>query len=94
MPNRNGEVSVFRVAGLNETEIWTIGGDVARSVARNLHGRAEIEARAVRQKDLDVVPAEPPPRHANIVGWPDNDKSRQKILALELAGVATLTLKD
>ena len=94
MPNREGEVSVFRVAGLNETEIWTIGGDVARSVARNLHGRAEIEAGAVRKNDLDVVSVEPPPRHANIVGWPENDKSRQKILALELAGVATLTLKD
>jgi hypothetical protein len=40
------------------------------------------------------MPAEPPLHHANIVGWPDNDKPRQKLIALQLAAVATLVPKD
>jgi len=75
MPNR-GEVSVFRTSGLGASAIWEIGTKM-KPMARTLHGRAEIRARAVRQKALDVMSAEPPPRHANIIGWPD-DKSKQK----------------
>ncbi len=93
MPNRDGEVSVFRVSDLDEPEICAIGDAVAKVVARNLHGRAELKARVVRHNDLDVVSAEPPVRHANIVGWPEKDKARQKIIALQLATSATLLLR-
>lgn len=41
---------------------------------------------------LDIVPNEPPRRHANITGWPEA-KSEQKLIALKLAESAHLVLK-
>ena len=93
MPSR-GEVSVFRVDGLIAAQIWKIGGEIAKERDRTLYARGDIRAREVRRTGLDILPAEPPPRHANIIGWPENDKPRQKILALQLAAAATLSLKE
>ena len=101
MPSR-GEVSVFRIDGLGENAIWEIGNDVARKRVQTLYARGDTrtnDIRSIRVDDpmkttLDVVPHEPPPRHANIVGWPENDKPRQKVLALQVAATAKLILKD
>jgi hypothetical protein len=91
---RQGEVSVFRVDRLGEPQIWKIGTEIAEKRERTLYARGDTGARAVRRAGLDVVPAEPPLRHANIVGWPENDKPRQKLIALQLAAVAKLVLKE
>jgi hypothetical protein len=56
---------------------------------RNL-GRGEIHAGHVRSTGLDVVPREPPPRHADIIGWPPitgnrkQDEAAQMVRALRL----------
>jgi hypothetical protein len=86
MPNlRNGETSVFRISDLSDVEVWAIGDDtVATLRERPILGRADITASLVMANKLNLVPDEPPPRHANIVGWPQ-DKERQRIVALELA---------
>jgi hypothetical protein len=53
---------------------------------RTLHGAAICKAAVVRSARLDVISDEPPPRHANIVGWPvDADPSFQKAAQLERA---------
>jgi hypothetical protein len=91
---RNGEVSVFRIDGLNDNQIWNIGSQVALKTKRNLHARGDIPVHTVRVIGLDVVIAEPPPRHANIVGWPENDKPRHKLIALQLAAGSTFVLRD
>lgn len=63
---------------------------------RNLHGIAICKAADVRAAELDVVPDEPPPRHANIVGWPwddadpDEAKAKQKKLAGTIAQQANV----
>jgi len=93
MPSR-GEVSVFRIDGLDQASIWGMGADVARKRDRTLYARGDTKAEDVRKVGLDIRPDEPPPRHANIIGWPENDKPRQKIIALELAAVATLVLNE
>jgi hypothetical protein len=93
MPNQ-GEVSVFRVDGLTGPQIWEIGTDIAEKRHRNLYARGDTRAREVRQTGLDVSPMEPPARHANIVGWPEDDKPRQKLIALQLAAAATLVLSE
>lgn len=93
MPSR-GQVSVFRVDQLTESAIWEIGSDIARNRERTLYARGDTKANEVRKAGLDILPDEPPPRHANLVGWPKNDKSRQKLIALEVAAVATLVLKQ
>jgi hypothetical protein len=92
MPTQ-GEVSVFRVDGLSVQQIWGIGTDIAEKRHRTLYARGDTNAREVRQTGLDVSRMEPPPRHANIVGWPENDKPRQKLIALQLAAAAKLVLK-
>jgi hypothetical protein len=89
MPNpHNGETSVFRIAGLNDQDVWQIGDrEVAARRDKPLLGRADIHAFNVVSKELHIVPNEPPPRHANIVGWPD-EKSKQLQIAVELAAEA------
>ncbi len=91
MPSR-GEVSVFRINGLSEIAIWEIGSDIARKRDRTLYARGDTKAFDVMKLGLEILPDEPPPRHADLVGWPENDKPRQKLIALQIAAVATLIL--
>jgi len=65
-----------------------------------IHGAAILTAAAVRSAQLDVLAEEPPPRHANIVGWPlfaddpDLQKAQQKERALILASRCALVRFD
>jgi hypothetical protein len=88
LPNKNGETSVFRISGISHKEVWDIGDrEVAKIRGKPILGRADISASNVMAKDLKVLPSEPPVRHANITGWPE-EKSKQKLIALELAAEA------
>jgi hypothetical protein len=85
LPNRNGETSVFRTSGITNGEIWNIGDrEVSTKRGKPILGRADIHSYIVMSKDLHVIPCEPPVRHANITGWPD-ERSKQKLIAIELA---------
>jgi len=89
MPDQEKAVSVFRQVGLSEGEIWELGAThVARPRNKQLLGRAVIIVREVLSQELNVESVEPPPRHANILGWPD-EHEKQKEKALELAARAT-----
>jgi hypothetical protein len=89
MPDKkNRETSVFRISGVSEEQIWHIASEVATIRNKQLFGRADILASKVFSKELQVVPKEPPPNHANIVGWPD-DPSLSLSIAQELADEAT-----
>ncbi len=85
LPNpKNGETSVFRISGITDNEIWAIGeSEVAPIQNKPILGRADIETSIVISKDLKVIPSEPPERHADITGWPEESKHKQ--IALELA---------
>jgi hypothetical protein len=89
MPNpKNGETSVFRISGISDREVWEIGDrEVGLKRDKPVLGRADIGVSFVITKGLKVVPSEPPVRHANIVGWPE-EKSEQRLVALELAAEA------
>lgn len=93
-PN-NRETSVYRISGLNDTEIWDIGNNfVSKLRSIPLLGRADILTSKVLNKGLKVKPApEPHPRHANITDWPEKS-SEQKLVAIELADMAQLHLID
>ncbi|MBT3881530.1 MAG: hypothetical protein HOF76_21115 [Candidatus Scalindua sp.] len=86
LPNpKNGETSVFRISGITDNEIWAIGDSkVAPKQNRPILGRADINASIVLSNYLEIIPSEPPERHADITGWPE-EKSEQKQIALELA---------
>lgn len=85
---KDGQTSVFRVSGIADSDIWDIGNDEV-AFKRNLPlvGRADISVAAVLNSGLQVAPHEPPPRHANIVNWPE-EKSAQRLKAMELAAEA------
>lgn len=85
IPNRNGETSVFRTSGIANDEIWDIGDrEVSIKRGKPILGRADIRVNNVVKKDLKIIPSEPPVRHANIIGWPD-ERSKQRVIAIELA---------
>ena len=82
------ELSLFRVDGLTDAQIWEHGRRHALPPDRNFHGRGDVT--------LDMVDAtgplrlefdEPPPRHANVVGWP-KERDQQLALAQGLARAA------
>lgn len=91
LPTSAGEASVSRISDLPEPDIWPIGSVIATQRGQTLYARGDLLAHDVRQVQLDVTPAEPPPRHANIVNWP-TDKSAQKLRAMELAEKAKLVM--
>ena len=85
-PNRALELSVFRVDDLDRTEIQEIGIDVVTAIpnAQRLHGWGEISETAVIDAGLRVDYDDDPPRHANVLDWPDEASERkliQQILA-------------
>lgn len=91
IPYPRHDLSVTRHKNLPEQNLWQIGQDVANKRSSTghsitLYGRADINASAVRQEGLNVVP-DPITKnlnHANIIGWPEG-KPAQKIKALLLA---------
>ena len=94
MPPPNHRLSVFRIDNLSETEIWKIGFNKVISKMnppRNLHGRADILALNILENNIQIEPDNIPPRHADIVGWPEL-KEEQKSIAQELAAKASLML--
>lgn len=94
LPNKQGETSVCRHGEEPRDQLWQVGREYLGG-GRSLYGVAVFTAHDVRTQELDVIPKEPPPRHANIVGWPsDADpemaKAKRKQRALALAACATL----
>ncbi len=81
-------LSVTRHIGLTEHELWEIGQEVADARPATLYGHADVQALGITTQSLKIIPTATPRNHANITGWPP-DKPSQKIIAQELAAVAT-----
>jgi len=89
------QTSVFRIAGLSENQIWEIGDNEVVQKRRpplSLTGRADLLVRQVLTTGLHIDADDIPPRHANITNWPI-EQSAQRLIAMELAGMAQLYLK-
>lgn len=91
LPGRDGETSVFRISGISQNEICDIGHEVGAKRGKPMLGWAAIIAYIILNKGLKIIPSEPPTRHAIIVGWPQ-ERSGQRLIALELAANAELHL--
>ncbi|MFW6137801.1 MAG: hypothetical protein ACOC7U_01375 [Spirochaetota bacterium] len=91
IPNE-GKVSVFRIKGLKEKQIWEIGEKVGLSRKPSLKGRGDIIVNEIIDENLEVVPdTSTHERHADISGWPD-DYSSQQLIASKLALKSSLHL--
>lgn len=94
MPPINLRLSVFRIDGLELEEVWQIGQTEVIDVLpqpKPLYGMASIKASKVRECELEIEASKNPPRHADILGWPE--KAKQKSVAQQLAAEAKLILK-
>ena len=89
---KDRETSVSRHGREPLDSLRALGLDAAGG--RTLYGAAIFKARDVGVASLQIVPDEPPPRHAVIRGWPwidgdpEEQKARQKALALVLTSAA------
>lgn len=90
----DAKTSVFRQPAEPVDALWETA---AREIpGRHVRAAAVLTAAAVRQATLKVEAEEPPPRHANIAGWPEiaNDtdatRAKRKELALQLVQASTL----
>jgi hypothetical protein len=97
MPAKDGMTSVIRHGAERQDELWRVAEVVLGTSVK--HGAAICRARVIRSERLDVLPDEPPPRHANIVGWPSNadpelQKAQQKEIALAIASQSVLVRVD
>lgn len=85
-PDKELELSVFRIAGLPNEDIQEIGVEAVRKhrTAHTLYGWAEVSAQDVHDTGLDIEHDDSPPGHSTITGWPrDPDRLRQ--LQVDLA---------
>jgi len=85
MPNfKDGATSVSRHGATPRAALWALA---PQREGRTLYGAAIVKAAIVRQNSLDIHADDTPPRHANIVGWPDAGVNPQmrKALCKELA---------
>ena len=90
IPHPYVDLSVTRHSGLDESNIWAIGADVAQKQGKTLYGRADIQTSEINKAALEVIsdPDEGNPNHANVIGWP-TEKAAQKNIALEIASKST-----
>lgn len=88
----NKGLSVFCISGLSEHQVWKIGETVGTQRNLPLLARADIKALSVTATGLEIDADDNPPRHANIVGWPE-EHSAVILKAKELAEKAELHLK-
>lgn len=75
MPGKDGKTSIFRVGGLTSAQIVEIGRREVGQL-RTLHGWGAVGASAVLEVGLSFEPNDVPPRHANIIGWPNDQEER------------------
>lgn len=88
------KTSIFRVQGLTASEIWVLGDEhINLPLGNTLLALAELSVEQIMDINLRVEPDEPPPRHANIVGWPAA-KNELMSKAQALAAVAMLRLRS
>lgn len=95
LPGRDNATSVFRVDGLTDDQVWRLADEHVAGVqgGRHVLGTGTLLAQAVTEVGLRVEPDDDPPRHASILGWPD-DKSGKKSRAQLLAAAARLSLRS
>ena len=85
----DGKTSTCRTVRLDEVAIWQLGDQwIAEEGGRSVLARAVVTVATVRKLGLEVDPDNVPPRHASIIGWP-NEKDAKMSLAQVLAAAAS-----
>lgn len=70
---------------MSESAVWRFGASWVASIReKDIQGRADFIADKLTALSLEAVPDVPPPRHADIRGWPV-EKEARRTRARELA---------
>lgn len=98
LPAKDGMTSVIRHGAEPRQDLWKLA-EIFLGIGARFHGAAVCKAAVIRAQQLDVVAKEPPPRHANVVGWPlaadpELQKAQQKERALAIASQSVLVRID
>ena len=98
IPPSDGPTSVMRHGAEPRDGLWELAAATLGREA-TIHGVAICRAAVPRQEGLDVLADEPPPRHANLAGWPaDADpelrKAKRKEIAVAIASRSLLVKKN
>lgn len=87
MPAPDGELSVTRHRDATQDDLWQAGHGIAQSRDKTLYGRGDVLAATCVSQRLMVkaAPIQGNPNHANVIGWPMDDKATLKLMAEEVA---------
>ncbi len=88
MPPAHRRLSVVRSTGIDAAQVEAIGRE---HVDKDVKGHAILPVAAILARNLTIDPnGEPFPRHANVLGWADDD-AINRLTAMALAGASVLT---
>jgi len=90
LPAKNRELSVCHTQGMKQNQIWKIGDSW---LSTTVQYRADLKAESVIMSNLKVILDNNPEHHVNITEWPE-DKNLQKSIALELANLSSLKIRN
>ena len=90
-PNSSFELSVFYIDSLTFDEVCSLGIEVVkrRPEASQLYGLAVLDESAIYEVGLQLHRDDSPPRHANVIGWPQ-DRQQLRFIAQQLASRAVM----
>ena len=98
LPHKNSEdLSVFRISGLSENQVWVIGREYVQQGGRPIKARADLRASDVYETNLKVIPDEQSHEcHANITPFPiersPTDRKARRAIATRLADASNLVI--
>lgn len=92
LPPNDLKLSTFNVDELDAESIWMLGSTIARESRGEPIAKGELWTQVVIDQQLRALRDDQPPRHVNVVNWPDS-KARQKIIAQHLAAATTLAIR-
>ena len=79
LPPKSLKLSVFNISELQSDQIWELGDMYVAPSRGTVIGRADLTGNQIAEKGLKIEEASPPPRHMDIIGWPEEKEKRLTI---------------
>ena len=100
LPKKNEvDLSVFRISGLSDTDVWTLGREHAQGEGKPIKARADLLASNVYENNLKVIAdGQGHERHATITPFPieieatPTDRKVRRATAARLADASELRI--
>lgn len=89
------ETSIFQINDLTEEKIWELAEEnITKKSGRSVYARADLFTLSITvDGELSVEADNNPPKHANIIGWPEKKHERQHLANKLASRVNKLLIK-